>query len=109
VRKTIENTIQAIGDFYDEIQVDRYIIMPNHVHLIIVIKGVKRQIAAPTISVIIGNMKRKVSIRLGFSPWQKSFHDHIIRNERDYMRIVEYIDNNPAKWEYDCFYTIRMQ
>lgn len=36
--------------------------------------------------------------------WQRSFHDHIIRSDEDYLRIAEYIYNNPGKWEEDCFY-----
>lgn len=40
----------------------------------------------------------------GFSIWQKSFHDHIIRGEADYLRIWHYIDTNPAKWREDCYY-----
>ena len=36
--------------------------------------------------------------------WQRSFHDHVIRNQKRYERIWQYIDNNPQKWEEDCFY-----
>ena len=36
--------------------------------------------------------------------WQKSFHDHIIRNKNDYLKIWEYIENNPLKWDLDCYY-----
>ena len=36
--------------------------------------------------------------------WHRSFHDHIIRDENDYRRIAEYIENNPQKWFDDCFY-----
>ena len=36
--------------------------------------------------------------------WQRSFHDHIIRDEKDYLKIWQYIDENPRKWELDCFY-----
>ena len=36
--------------------------------------------------------------------WQRSFHDHIIRDEKDYLKIWQYIDENPSKWEQDCFY-----
>lgn len=36
--------------------------------------------------------------------WQRSFHDHIIRDEADYIRIWNYIDTNPTKWTEDCFY-----
>ena len=36
--------------------------------------------------------------------WQKSYHDHIIRNEQEYQEIWEYIDTNPLKWQDDeCF------
>ena len=37
--------------------------------------------------------------------FQRSYHDHVIRGERDYLKIREYIDNNPARWKEDCFYT----
>jgi hypothetical protein len=37
--------------------------------------------------------------------WQRSFHDHIIRGDEDYLKIWNYIDTNPLKWELDCFYT----
>ena len=36
--------------------------------------------------------------------FQSSFHDHIIRGEKDYQKTWEYIDTNPLKWEEDCFY-----
>lgn len=58
----------------------------------------------PTVSRIIKQWKGVITKKAGFSPWQKSFHDHIIRNTRDYMHIREYIENNPAQWELDCFY-----
>ena len=36
--------------------------------------------------------------------WQRSFHDHVVRNETDYRMIAEYIDTNPRLWHKDCFY-----
>jgi len=60
---------------------------------------------ATTISTVINQMKGYATKQIGYSIWQKSFHDHIIRNEQDYIRIAEYIDNNPINWEKDCFYT----
>ena len=52
-------------------------------------------------------MKRAAAKRAGIPLWQKSFHDHVIRGEADYRRIWNYIDNNPLKWELDCYYTER--
>ncbi|MCL2396945.1 MAG: hypothetical protein FWC93_02660 [Defluviitaleaceae bacterium] len=73
--------------------------------MIIVIDNIiGRQNAAPTLSRMMNQFKRAVSMKAGFSPWQKSFHDHIIRNEADYIRIAQYIENNPAKWEDDRYY-----
>jgi len=40
----------------------------------------------------------------GFSPWQKSFHDHIIRSDAEYLRIWQYIDENPMNWHDDCYF-----
>ena len=57
-----------------------------------------------TIPGILHGMKEAVTKSIGFSIWQKSYHDHIIRSEADYRRIWEYIDTNPAKWREDCYY-----
>jgi REP element-mobilizing transposase RayT len=59
---------------------------------------------AKSVSKIVGYFKQFVSRQIGFSPWQKSFHDHIIRNENDYRQIAEYIENNPQMWTEDCLY-----
>jgi REP element-mobilizing transposase RayT len=106
--KMVDESIRKIPQIYSCASIEAYVIMPNHVHLILSLNQTNgRQVAAPTtVSVcdIIANMKRAVSIHIGFSPWQKSYHDHIIRNEQDYNRIAEYIANNPTKWQNDCFH-----
>ncbi len=38
--------------------------------------------------------------------WQRSFYDHIIRNEQDYNEIWQYSKNNPQKWSEDRFYSM---
>ena len=92
---------------------DRYVIMPNHIHAIIVIRSETGDRGENNtgdrgrspLQNIVRNLKSYVTKKAGFSPWQRSFHDHIIRNETDYNRIAEYIENNPANWEKDCFFT----
>ena len=97
--------IQRIDEAYDgSVHVDHSVVMPNHVHLLLQIVWDGRRIAAPTISTVINQFKGAVSKGVGFSCWQRSFHDHIIRNDADYRRIWAYIDGNPVKWEEDCFY-----
>ncbi|WP_295632444.1 transposase [uncultured Intestinimonas sp.] len=78
--------------------------MPNHVHMILVLTSQGgRTLCAPTVSRVIKQFKGVVTKRAGLPLWQKSFHDHIIRNEADYLRIWQYIDTNPLKWREDCF------
>ena len=40
----------------------------------------------------------------GIRFFQRSYHDHVVRGEQDYLKIWQYIDNNPAQWKDDCFY-----
>jgi REP element-mobilizing transposase RayT len=103
----VEEAIQDISRHYDGVVVDKYVVMPNHVHMILILACRSgRMISAPTkaIPTIVGQMKRAVSKMAGFPIWQKGYHDHIIRSEADYRRIWEYIDTNPAKWREDCYY-----
>ena len=94
--------------------IDHYVIMPNHVHMILKISATNpldgpMWASAPTngtVSDRIRSWKTLISKAVGCSIWQRSFYDHIIRNERDYITISEYILNNPAKWREDKYYTL---
>ena len=92
---------------YPFLKIDQYVIMPNHIHMILYIKYDNgRMISSPTsILTVIGQMKRCVSKKIGEPIWQRSFHDHIIRDKNDYDKISKYIYENPIKWQDDCFYT----
>jgi hypothetical protein len=62
---------------------------------------------SPTNAVIpafVSTLKRFTNKDVGFALWQRAFHDHIIRDECDYYRIAEYIENNPQNWRSDRFY-----
>ncbi len=85
-------------------------IMPNHIHLIVVNEGEHKR---KSLSHLIARMKGKMTrecrreglLAQGEPLWQRGFYDHIIRDEEDRRRIVEYIANNPLKWCLDRFYT----
>ena len=98
--KIAEQGILQISEHYETAVVDKYCVMPDHIHLILRIGSGHsgRMISAPTVSTVIGSMKRWVSRQIGRPIWQKSFHDHVIRNQRDYNEIWEYVDQNPLKW-----------
>lgn len=101
-----EQAIKNISNYYPTISVDNYVIMPNHIHLLlqIITDQSGRPMVAPTVSRVLQQLKGYISKEFGSSIWQKSFHDHVIRNEADYLRIWTYIENNPCRWREDCFY-----
>ena len=96
----IENEIYKLNTVYENIKVDKYQIMPNHIHLIIFIYEDSNGLTqfAPTISRIIKQFKGSITKQIGFSIWQKSFYDRIIRNEKEYQSVWNYIHNNPLKY-----------
>ena len=95
----VEKGILQISERYPMISVDKYCIMPDHIHIILSINtdADGRQIAAPTVLTVVGHMKRWVSMQIDQSIWQKSFADKVIKNDRMYLAVWEYIENNPVK------------
>lgn len=89
-----------------------YVIMPNHVHMILHISATNivqgpMWASAPTqakIPSLVKSWKILTTKELGRSIWQRSYYDHIIRDEQDYVTKVQYIEENPAKWYYDDYY-----
>ena len=111
------NKFEEISDFYPDIIIDKFIVMPNHLHAIMLIQHAgTAQGPFPTLSEHIKRFKTLTtklyisSVKKGEYPpfdkkiWQKSYHDHIIRNETEYQKIWDYIDTNPLKWELDKYY-----
>ena len=91
------------------IQIDKYVIMPNHLHVIFVVNPKENENDMVDLSFVIGQYKMSVTKKIrmkepGKMVWQRSFHDHVIRNQKRYEMIWQYIENNPLKWEEDCFY-----
>lgn len=108
--KIAEKQIGVMNKFYDDISVDQYVIMPNHIHFIIQISAKENGssgMPTPTNSIVskfVGTFKRFCNREYGENIWQRSYHDHVIRGEKDYLEIWEYIENNPYKWEEDNLY-----
>ena len=102
IGRIVHDAIKEIPGHYQGVELNKYTIMPNHIHLILVIRDGSPK--GPSIHTIIQQFKRAVSIRIGTPIWQPRFYDHIIRSEREYQEIWRYIDNNPAKWALDRYY-----
>ncbi len=126
--KIAANCWQAIPEHFPKIQLDLFVIMPNHIHGILMItdnnqdtKINRRDMALPcpyrgefgkpiagSLPTIIGSFKSAVTKQinlfrntLGNKIWQKNYYEHIIRNEDSLAKIRQYIKNNPLSWEID--------
>ena len=105
-----EKQLNAMRNFYDNVVLEKYVVMPNHIHMLIHISGCGNGPSGrpvPTNSKIakfVGTFKRFCNREYGMNIWQYRYHDHVIRGEDDYLKIWNYIDGNPAKWTEDCFY-----
>ncbi|MEG2389244.1 MAG: transposase, partial [Clostridia bacterium] len=106
--KIVDDEIQKLNTIYENVVVDTYCIMPDHIHAIIMVLSDEngRTQFAPTLSRIIKQFKGSITKQIGFSIWQKSFNDRMIRNEQGYREVWQYIDTNPLKWEEDCLFEI---
>ena len=99
VGKIVENAIREIPEHYNGVFVDNYVVMPNHIHMIIRIdRESGRPMVVPTVSRIIQQMKGYATKQAGKPIWQSKAYDHIIRDDYDYMIKFRYIDENPIKW-----------
>ena len=95
--------IRRIPEFYPYVMVDSFVIMPDHIHLLLrfcVQEGTEDARQRKSISVIINQMKGKMTKQIGRSIWKHSFFDHVIRNDNDYEETMKYIYLNPIRWYY---------
>lgn len=92
--------ISRLKEIYKNIIIDEYIVMPNHLHILILINYKN----GTSISKIIKHLKTNISRNIKYSIWQKSFYEHIIRNEKEYLKIKEYIKNNVINWSKDKYF-----
>lgn len=111
----ISECVQNLPRKFSYMSLDEWIIMPDHIHVILVIENpdepntiAKRRFAPQpqSLSIIVRNLKSVVTLlvrRQGFNGevWQSRFFDRIIRNETELQRIRTYILNNPRQWDED--------
>lgn len=104
--KIIENELKNLLNEYRHSEFSHYVIMPNHLHFIWFNRD------DVNLSELVRKLKGRTAKRYreyrhhtdGFPLWQRSFCEHIIRNEADFRRIWTYIENNPIQWHLDRFY-----
>jgi putative transposase len=118
----VESEIKGLSSHYDNVQIDSFVLMPNHLHVIVAIEGDHAFTPAPkkvisaashmpppragSLSAVIRSYKAGVTRRAreaGFKGevWQARFHDHLLRGDAVISAVREYIRNNPANWAKD--------
>lgn len=95
----------ALQTYYRNVEIEDYIVMPNHLHGILTLTG-----DSYLLGTLVGSFKSATTRNIRALPdppvthiWQRGFHDHIIRDDTDRARICEYIHNNPARWHEDRY------
>ena len=78
--------------------IEKYVVMPNHVHMIVT------NAEGESISKKLQAWKSLITKQIGENIWQRSFYDHVIRDEEDFRVRWKYIADNPSKWALDKYY-----
>ena len=99
IGQTLQASVETLPSKYPFLQIDHYVIMPNHIHLIIVLTEQQA-----SLSTIINQWKGYVTRQYKRPIFQRSFHDRIIRNAEEYEKIWNYIEDNPRKWNEDEYW-----
>ncbi len=111
--RIVHKWINNLSTRFSNVKIDKYVVMPNHIHIIAVITEKRADVSIETavqwlktmiINEYISFVKSGELLAYDKKLWQKSYHDHIIRDKNDYEKIWEYIDNNILKWKLDRFY-----
>ena len=91
---------------YEHVTVEKFAVMPNHSHILLTLHGGAPGSARPTqrIPRMVAAFKRVTNCAAGENLWQTSYYDHVVRGERDFLRVWNYIETNPAHWAEDEYY-----
>ena len=100
IGKIVKENIDFINNKFKSFEINNYVIMPNHIHLLINLLGKNKR----CLSNIIMSFKRSVTMKCKSKIWQRSFYDRIIRNQKELDKIIEYIIYNPFRWKLDEYF-----
>jgi hypothetical protein len=83
---------------WTRVEIDSFIVMPNHLHGIVILFRAGR---GPPLQTVVGAFKAGVSREVGGSVWQRTFHDRVIRSEPELQALRQYMADNPLRWALD--------
>ena len=94
----------AIPNHFPEVQLDEFVVMPNHIHGILWLREQRAESyprQGPPLPTIIGSFKAAAARQAGVTLWQRNYFEHVIRSEKTLNRIRQYIADNPQNWSTD--------
>ncbi len=109
--KEIVKTLEYIDNHYPNVTIDKYVLMPNHIHLIVILQQPQPGSKNLSLHKVIGQFKsytNKIYNELNGTKnlilWQRNYYERVIRGEEEYLKLCEYIQNNPIKWQEDEYF-----
>lgn len=113
IGQLVKDTYTNLEKEFKNIKLHDYVIMPNHIHGIIELQRADTR-PAPTIGNVICSFKSRTTVQalknfkfdktLNGKLWQRNYYEHIIRNDKEYYLIIEYINNNIFNWNKDKYF-----
>ena len=106
----VQKTLDYLNGHWDGLTVEASVIMPNHIHLLVALHGGAEGASGkprPTemrIPQFVSSLKRFTNRETGEKLWQTSYHDHVIRDDNDFLEHWNYLVSNPARWAEDIYY-----
>jgi len=97
--RLVAGALAGIGAFHPGVDLDSWVVMPNHVHAILFLD--RTRFRPPPVPAIVGAFKARASRRAGKPLWQRGYHDRIVRDEGELQALREYVLQNPRRWALD--------
>lgn len=112
LKNIVENNLNGLEKYFPNVEIKKYVIMPNHIHLILVIKYL---IDGVTLGKVIAVLKSKSAsdwlklinkekINSISSIWQRNYFERILRDKKEYIAYIKYIEDNPKDWLNDSYH-----
>ena len=95
--QSVEETINFIDTHDKNVAIEKFVVMPNHVHILMTVENTD-------VSSVVRRIKTFVQKEKSNRIWQRTYMEHKIRNTKDFQAHWTYIENNPMKWTFDKYF-----
>lgn len=105
IGKISKKYLDSMVSVYSDVKIENYVIMPNHIHVLLTLCGYDKSAKKKTdLFQIIKAYKRLTAREIGYQIWQESYYDEIIKDNLHFQNVWDYIEFNECKWEDDKYF-----